>query len=97
MVVCLPPSMGDATAILRVICPDRSGLVSELSGWVAANGGNIRHADHHTDAGAGLFLSRVEALIRKGRDSERLALARAVRLHLRQQVMVYCGRTAVSD
>jgi formyltetrahydrofolate deformylase len=34
--------------------------VSELSGWVAANGGNIRHADHHTDAGAGLFLSRIE-------------------------------------
>jgi formyltetrahydrofolate deformylase len=27
---------------------------------VAANGGNIRHADHHTDAGAGLFLSRIE-------------------------------------
>ncbi len=48
------------TAILQVICPDRPGLVSELSGWVAANGGNIRHADHHTDAGAGLFLSRIE-------------------------------------
>jgi len=49
-----------ATTILRLICPDRPGLVSELSGWVAANGGNIRHADHHTDAGAGLFLSRIE-------------------------------------
>lgn len=52
--------MGSPTAILQVICPDRPGLVSELSGWVAANGGNIRHADHHTDAGAGLFLSRLE-------------------------------------
>ncbi|OUT72204.1 MAG: formyltetrahydrofolate deformylase [Synechococcus sp. TMED19] len=49
-----------ATAILQLICPDRPGLVSELSGWVAANGGNIRHADHHTDSGAGLFLSRIE-------------------------------------
>ncbi len=49
-----------ATAILQVICPDRPALVSELSGWVAANGGNIRHADHHTDLGAGLFLSRIE-------------------------------------
>jgi formyltetrahydrofolate deformylase len=49
-----------ATAILQLICPDRPALVSELSGWVAANGGNIRHADHHTDAGAGLFLSRIE-------------------------------------
>jgi formyltetrahydrofolate deformylase len=52
--------MRSPTAILQVICPDRPGLVSELSGWVAANGGNIRHADHHTDAGAGLFLSRIE-------------------------------------
>jgi len=37
----------------------------------------------------------VEDLIRKGRDTERLALARALRLHLRRQVMVYRGRTAV--
>jgi formyltetrahydrofolate deformylase len=39
----------------------------------------------------------VEDLIRKGRDCERLALARALRLHLRRQVMVYSGRTAVFD
>ncbi|MFM7085412.1 MAG: formyltetrahydrofolate deformylase [Cyanobium sp.] len=52
--------MPSPTAILQLICPDRPGLVSELAGWVAANGGNIRHADHHTDAGAGLFLSRIE-------------------------------------
>ena len=52
--------VSDATVILQMICPDRPGLVSELAGWVAANGGNIRHADHHTDAGAGLFLSRIE-------------------------------------
>jgi formyltetrahydrofolate deformylase len=37
----------------------------------------------------------VDDLIRKGRDTERLALARALRLHLRRQVMVYRGRTAV--
>ncbi|MGA1304821.1 MAG: formyltetrahydrofolate deformylase [Cyanobium sp.] len=52
--------MRSPTAILQVICPDRPGLVSELSGWVAMNGGNIHHADHHTDANAGLFLSRIE-------------------------------------
>ncbi|HJN36918.1 MAG: formyltetrahydrofolate deformylase [Prochlorococcus sp.] len=52
--------MHAATVILQLICSDRAGLVSELSGWVAANGGNIRHSDHHTDAGAGLFLSRIE-------------------------------------
>ena len=55
--------MTEATVILQMICSDRPGLVSELSGWVAANGGSIRHADHHTDAGAELFLSRIEWLI----------------------------------
>jgi formyltetrahydrofolate deformylase len=76
--------MRSPTAILQVICPDRPGLVSELSGWVAANGGNIRHADHHTDAGAGLFLSRIEwALEGFGLPREALvpaALALAARL-----------------
>ena len=37
----------------------------------------------------------VSDLIRKGRDLERVALARAIRLHLRRQVIVYRGRTAV--
>ena len=52
--------MASVTVILQLICPDRPGLVSELSGWIANNTGNIRHADHHTDEGAGLFLSRIE-------------------------------------
>ena len=52
--------MSAPTAILQMICPDQPGLVRELSGWVAANGGNIVHADHHSDQGAGLFLSRIE-------------------------------------
>ena len=65
------------TAILQVICPDRPALVSELSGWVAANGGNIRHADHHTDAGAGLFLSRIEWQL-EGFGLPRQAIAPAV-------------------
>jgi len=37
----------------------------------------------------------VSDLIRKGRDLERVALARALRLHLKRQVIVYRGRTAV--
>jgi len=52
--------LSSVSVILQLICPDRPALVSELAGWVAANGGNIHHADHHTDAGAGLFLSRIE-------------------------------------
>jgi formyltetrahydrofolate deformylase len=69
--------MRSPTAILQVICPDRPGLVSELSGWVAMNGGNIRHADHHTDANAGLFLSRIEWAL-EGFGLPREAMAPAV-------------------
>ncbi|MEC9030123.1 MAG: formyltetrahydrofolate deformylase [Cyanobacteriota bacterium] len=63
--------------ILQLICPDRPALVSELSGWVAVNGGNILHADHHTDVGAGLFLSRIEFGI-EGFGLPREAIAPAV-------------------
>ena len=52
--------MGIQTVILQFICPDRPGLVSDLSSWIASKNGNIRHADHHTDADAKLFLSRIE-------------------------------------
>ncbi|MCP9775527.1 formyltetrahydrofolate deformylase [Cyanobium sp. WAJ14-Wanaka] len=52
--------MSSPTAILQMICPDQPGLVRELSGWVTSNGGNIVHADHHSDPTAGLFLSRIE-------------------------------------
>ena len=47
-----------------------------------------RHVSHRDE---------VHDLIRKGRDMERLALARALRQHLHHQVMVYRGRTAVFD
>ncbi len=39
----------------------------------------------------------VDDLVRKGRDIERVALARAVRLHLNHQVFVYNSKTAVFD
>ena len=39
----------------------------------------------------------IDDLIRKGRDIERIALARAVRLHLNHQVFVYNKKTAVFD
>ena len=48
------------TGVLQFICPDKPGLVSDLASWIASKNGNIRHADHHTDAGAKLFLSRIE-------------------------------------
>ncbi len=39
----------------------------------------------------------VADLIRKGRDIERISLARAVRMHLNHQVFVYNSKTAVFD
>jgi len=48
------------TVVLQFICPDKPGLVSDLASWIASKNGNIRHADHHTDTGAKLFLSRIE-------------------------------------
>ncbi len=37
----------------------------------------------------------VNDLIRKGKDLERVVLARGVRLHLQQRVLVYGNRTVV--
>ena len=48
--------MSIKTVILQFICPDKPGLVSDLSTWIASKNGNIRHADHHTDEDANLFL-----------------------------------------
>lgn len=52
--------MAGATATLLITCPDRQGLVAKISNFIYANGGNIVHADHHTDFVAGLFLTRLE-------------------------------------
>ena len=48
------------TATLLVSCPDRPGLVSKIANFIYANGGNIIHADQHTDFTTGLFLTRIE-------------------------------------
>ena len=52
--------MEKPSIILRTVCPDRPGLVSQLTSWISDYGGNIKHSDHHTDQDAGLFLSRIE-------------------------------------
>ncbi|MGJ3253359.1 MAG: formyltetrahydrofolate deformylase [Elainellaceae cyanobacterium] len=48
------------TATLLVSCPDQKGLVAKIANFIYSNGGNIIHADQHTDAAAGLFLTRIE-------------------------------------
>jgi formyltetrahydrofolate deformylase len=52
--------MTGATATLLISCPDQIGLVAKIANFIYANGGNIIHADQHTDFSAGLFLMRLE-------------------------------------
>ncbi len=52
--------MPSPTATLLVSCPDQRGLVAKIASFIYANGGNIIHADQHTDFTAGLFLTRIE-------------------------------------
>ncbi|MGB2924091.1 MAG: formyltetrahydrofolate deformylase [Limnothrix sp.] len=49
-----------STATLLVSCPDQQGLVAKIANFIYANGGNIIHADQHTDLSADLFLTRIE-------------------------------------
>ena len=49
-----------ATAVFLITCPDRPGLVAAVANFVAARGGNILHADQHTDDATGAFFQRVE-------------------------------------
>ncbi|MUL34977.1 formyltetrahydrofolate deformylase [Gloeocapsopsis dulcis] len=48
------------TATLLISCSNQSGLVAKIANFIYANGGNIIHADQHTDFTAGLFLTRIE-------------------------------------
>ena len=52
--------MTSHTATLLVSCPDQRGLVAKIANFIYSNGGNIIHADQHTDFAAGLFLTRIE-------------------------------------
>jgi formyltetrahydrofolate deformylase len=52
--------MTKQTATLLISCPDQRGLVAKFANFIYANGGNIIHADQHTDFEAGLFLTRIE-------------------------------------
>ena len=48
------------SAVLLIDCPDRKGLIAQVSGLLYEHGANILHADQHQDHGLGLFFMRVE-------------------------------------
>jgi formyltetrahydrofolate deformylase len=43
---------------LTIACPDRVGIVAEVSSFIAARGGWILEANHHADRDAGRFFMR---------------------------------------
>ena len=101
------------TVTLLFSCPDRRGLVAKIANFIYANGGNIIHADHHTDFNAGLFLSRIEWYI-EGFNLPRDPIAPAfgaiaqplngtyqihfsVRHHIQNRILVYGNKTVVFE
>lgn len=55
--------------------PDRRGLVARAATFVADRGGDIVHADQHTDTEAGTFFQRIEWRPAEGDDSAELSSA----------------------
>ena len=58
------------STVLLLRCADRPGIVAAVGQTIAALGGNIIHADQHTDRLHDLFLQRVEATFPPDADVE---------------------------
>lgn len=52
--------MSEPTATLLISCLDSPGLVAKIANFIYANGGNIIHAEQHTDFATSLFLISIE-------------------------------------
>ena len=48
------------TAVLRISCPDKKGIVAFVADFLYKHNANILHADEHQDSQLGLFFLRVE-------------------------------------
>jgi formyltetrahydrofolate deformylase len=81
----------DPTVTLRFLLsgPDRPGLVAGVADFIYRRGGNVIHADQHTDSEADIFLQRVEWVPPDGEERLKLrtdAEALAVRLGMQLQM-----------
>jgi formyltetrahydrofolate deformylase len=56
----LPTVSRPPTATLLISCPDRPGIVATVADFIFRAGGNIIHADQHTDHQESQFLQRLE-------------------------------------
>ena len=86
------------SVVLLINCKDRKGIVARVAGFIHDFGGNILDSDHHTDRETGDLLMRTE-FESTGLQIpvEEIVLARAVRLHVEQRVLVYGNKTVVFD
>lgn len=73
------------TFILTIKCPDRVGIVAAVSKFLADYGGWITEAHHHS----------IDHMVRLGQDIERLVLARGLRYHLEDRILVHENKTIV--
>jgi len=81
--------------ILTLSCPDRTGIVHAVSGFLLERGGNIEEAAQYNDHDTGLFFMRVrfactdasEAALRADLDAFAPTFGMAWRLHPAQQPM----------
>lgn len=48
------------TAILRMYCPDRPGIIAVITEFITTNDGNIIYLDQYVDHAEGMFFMRVE-------------------------------------
>lgn len=68
--------MNSATAVLLLSCPDQPGIVATVAEFIWRHGGNILHADQHTDHENAVFFQRVEfQLANFDLDRDELAVA----------------------
>ena len=49
-----------STAILLLHCPDRPGIISEVTKFITDNHGNIVYLDQYVDREDGVFFMRIE-------------------------------------
>lgn len=87
------------SAVLLILCPDRTGLVARVAGLLYEHDANILHADQHQDPEAGLFFMRVEWAL-DGFDLDRFVaafepLARALEMTWRLESSRRPARVAI--
>ena len=56
------PAAGDRRFVLTVTCPDPTGIVAAVTGFIAEHGGWVVEAAQHGDLGTGRFFQRIEVL-----------------------------------